>query len=558
MGIYTYNDVCLSVIQDLNTDIVNRSLSALVMNDTTILPQNNYIPQIWERKWFNNDTLPGYQRGDVIWKYIMNGDQFLSNYASIVYKYSKENPRISAYLLCSDQYQYEKEKYHNIISGYSELSGYISVDNDILPVYRQVLPSLFDYCYDYSTKEYLSGLSQNDKPKKIEIYISLKDDNKEELSNTLYWQNINLENDNFLSTYISSIFDQEFSKHIRDYHLDGSKTSADFNELLLKKDFSNFDVNEIYNPLTVINHTSYVNSQGFDYVIKFAKTTIPSKLSGNSDDRPLYKWYRLWNSGYLEHGGIVYVPSCNSQYSADLTSYEISVDLDWIDQSGNAAPIYDYPRLTSTSFYGDQYDRLYYGNNNSSSITAVYLSSEKYLGQDNRYSVSLTPVDLIANDILSTGKYADFGSISSIAYPTYVNHDIVSTYVNVEVFRQQNESFQLIRSNTSDLTNLSVARYIQYYTSGYLTRTRLNYFLSSGYVIKDLYDKYLYDGSPVIPDIKVVTNDGYLMKQDAEYELSVDNNTLLDGQQSSTMSVYIISKYPYKGMLSGTTILSRT
>lgn len=554
MGIYTYNDVCLSVVQDLNTDIINRSLSVMVMNDIAILPQNNYIPSIWERKWFNNDTIPGYQRGDVVWKYTLNGDEFLQNYASIVYKYSKENPRISAYLLCSDQYQLEKEKYHNIISGYSELCGF--APNNI-PVYRQVLPSLFDYCYDYATSAYLSGLVLNGKPMPIEIYVSLKDDNKEEISNSLYWQNINLKDNAFLSTYISSIFDQEFYKHKRDYHLDESKTSADFNKLLLRKDFSNFNVDEIYNPLTVINHTSYVNSQGFDYVIKFAKTTIPSKLSGNNDKRPLYKWYRLWNSGYLEHGGVVYVPSCDSQQPDKLSSYEISVNLDWIDNSGNVAPIYDYPRLTSTSFYGDQYDMLYYGTNNNKRVVANYLSSEKYLGQENRYSISLTPVDLVKDDILSTGKYADFRSISAIAYPTYANNDIVSTYVNVEVFRQQNESFQLIRSNTTDLTNLSVARYIQYYTSGYLTRTRLNYFLSSGYAIKDLYDKYLYDGVPIIPDIKVVTNDGYLMQQDIEYELSVEGNTLVDGQESSTMSVYVISKYPYKGILSGTTLLSR-
>ena len=64
--------------------------------------------------------------------------------------------------------------------------------------------------------------------------------------------------------------------------------------------------------------------------MSFAKQSLPSHLSGENDNRALHRWCRVWNSGYVEHGGIVEVlaardlPSCNS-----LSDYEVSVELDW-------------------------------------------------------------------------------------------------------------------------------------------------------------------------------------------------------------------------------------
>lgn len=75
----------------------------------------------------------------------------------------------------------------------------------------------------------------------------------------------------------------------------------------------------------------------------------------------MYRWYRLWSSGYLEHGGTVAVPKYNSSYSAKPEDYEISVQLDWPEltgANGRNAPMYDYRRY-STSFYENSFNRLY-------------------------------------------------------------------------------------------------------------------------------------------------------------------------------------------------------
>lgn len=48
-------------------------------------------------------------------------------------------------------------------------------------------------------------------------------------------------------------------------------------------------------------------------------------------------WFRQWNSGYLEHGGIVKIPA---------NAVSIEVKLDWqYNHNGRTctAPIYDYP-----------------------------------------------------------------------------------------------------------------------------------------------------------------------------------------------------------------------
>jgi hypothetical protein len=73
------------------------SFSKLAENDTSIVPVNEYTPKIWENKWFNDDTIPGYSKGDSVWKYIMTSSDFLSEYHELIYKYASENELLNGY-----------------------------------------------------------------------------------------------------------------------------------------------------------------------------------------------------------------------------------------------------------------------------------------------------------------------------------------------------------------------------------------------------------------------------------------------------------------------------
>lgn len=133
---YTGNDILLSVVADFNAKILNNSFTKLLANDNSLIPENNYIPTIWEQKWFNNDAVPGYNMGQCVWRNTMTSlNDFLDAYGDLVYDYASNNIKLgkSDYLDSSwtdivEKFGDKEEimavyrmKYFNVISGYSDL-----------------------------------------------------------------------------------------------------------------------------------------------------------------------------------------------------------------------------------------------------------------------------------------------------------------------------------------------------------------------------------------------------------------------------------------------------
>ena len=119
-----FSEIGLSVVKNLNTRILNISLQKLAENDTAILPPNDYIPKIWENRWYNDETIAGYSKGDLVWKWTMDSDSFIENFAGLIQDYANNNQRLSSYFQQSaSDWSLEKDKYTNVISGYSENAG---------------------------------------------------------------------------------------------------------------------------------------------------------------------------------------------------------------------------------------------------------------------------------------------------------------------------------------------------------------------------------------------------------------------------------------------------
>ena len=112
---------------------------------------------------------------------------------------------------------------------------------------------LFDYCFDYDSNKYDPSL------KTIELYISLSDDNKSLLRDTTCWKSIILRTKDEVDSYVSSEISSMFSKHVKDYHFDGIDTLSGFDELLLARNLSNFNIDNAYNALKVHSHDEMVN-----------------------------------------------------------------------------------------------------------------------------------------------------------------------------------------------------------------------------------------------------------------------------------------------------------
>jgi hypothetical protein len=109
---YQYNDIELSVVNDLNSRILNTTFNKLIENDESIIPSNNYIPNIWENKWFNNNVIRGYSKGDAVWKYTMTSSEFINTYHNIIYDYAQNNKLLNGYFRYSrDAYMDELDRY---------------------------------------------------------------------------------------------------------------------------------------------------------------------------------------------------------------------------------------------------------------------------------------------------------------------------------------------------------------------------------------------------------------------------------------------------------------
>lgn len=203
----------------------------------------------------------------------------------------------------------------------TELSTYV----------KQYFPPMFDYCYDYvGTANDPPGYKPNMAGRKVQIYVSLADNNKSLLSDMTAWKNVAIRTDSEMSAYLSSEFSRMIADHVRDYHMGGAKTFEDYDSLLLAKNLSNFSISGVYNALKIYGHDRYVNSQGVDYVTRFAKQSQPISVIPNAAETAVtnswvYRWYRLWSSGYLEHGGTVAIPKYSSSHSTKPEDYEISV-----------------------------------------------------------------------------------------------------------------------------------------------------------------------------------------------------------------------------------------
>ena len=549
-----FSEIGLSVVKNLNTRILNISLQKLAENDTAILPPNDYIPKIWENRWYNDDTIAGYSKGDLVWKWTMDNDSFISNFAGLIQDYANNNQRLSAYFKQPpSSWSTEKAKYQNIISGYSENAG--TTDH---PEYKQIFPMLFDHCWNYRTGKYdppARYTPPSQKPPsdthRVEIYISLVDNNKSLLSDTTSWKNVTIRTADEQRSYLSNEISSMFNQHIKDYHLGGVKTADEFESLLLKKNFANFSIDNVYNANRVKSHDAYVNSQGFDYVTKFGKKSYITDVKPNTagtevSSSLIYRWYRLWNSGYLEHGGTIEFPKSSEQKTSQVSDYTFQVDLNWEQSPGISAPVYDYPE-TKAPYYENAFDQMYFAKTGVNTIEVSVDTRLKRLGYQKRYAVSLTPVTMVSNDIsASTQKIASYDVLSSLAYPSIPNDDRNNTWLNFEVHDQTNENFKLTRSNTRDLTDLSTSRYVQYYVTGYLARPNRNYNLDTC-EIRNLAEYYVYTGSPItLDDVEIYTNDGELLERDVHYIIDFQGQDIIN---TGLKTFRVSSIYPYRGSM---------
>lgn len=460
----TYSDIALDVVKSMNSKILNSSFKKLVDNDSSIVPIQNYIPNIWENRWFNDEVIPGYDKGYCVWRNTYTDiTSFLNDYGDQVYAYAQNNARLKSYIVSSwidiscnsDLTDYDRQQYvnkfYNVISGYSETQTSVYWDPIDDEEKKVVLTKkFFDPLYDYGP------MSCTTSPV-VEVYVSTVDNNKDLLSSDT-WKSVVLSSQRMYDEYIETEVSILMDKHLHDYHLNGLMSPTDVNEILLTRSLSNFSLDLVQSKVKLRSHEQYANFDGFDYVVDFKKDEVTSEVDGHAYKH--YRWYRLWSSGYLEHAGVVYCPK--SVYpSGTADSYEMKVDLSWDGQ----APIYDYPEISSTP-YGLAYNNLYYAEGAVREI----VEGDNWLSPTSRYTIQITPIKSDPNNDISvlSHTYKDFAQLSDFIYPDVpMSSNKNHPFLDVEVHQVKNESFCFTKLNLDDLTDNSYAQFYSYYTTGF-------------------------------------------------------------------------------------------
>ena len=254
-------------------------------NDLLIANKFANIPKIWECVWYNDPTRNGYPAGTICWRNIEDTYDFIFAHYGDIYGYAMENkhiltkpPKILNVSQLNDGETYEA--YVNVLTGW---------------VNKQRTSEPLCMLYDLG-----------DVANPPQVYVSLIDNNKRVLDDRSAWKPVFVTYRSVykeLSAHGAQLAALAFANHLSDYHMGNAQegtVSGLENYLDANLDNFNFPFDYYINPTDQI-------IDGMDWPVKFVEKPLvfserDSDLSGAIVE---HQWFRLWKSGYLEHGGTI-------------------------------------------------------------------------------------------------------------------------------------------------------------------------------------------------------------------------------------------------------------
>ena len=303
----------------LNLENFNKSISKLLENDLNLLPdEDSDIPSIFERKWINNNNVAGYKLGDAVWLNTEDPVEFVNNNRSEIIQYILNNS------ILYNKYQT------------------ISADENICDQFiRKVALS----GYDAVSAIYVLG----DISSKTQLMVSKIDNNKNSPENTEYWYPFfeTEDNESVYKQYLSCLDDiqnEMLSTHLSVYHFGNYNNDIKNIKLSSASDISALFLNDGLTNIPLSAKQQYISHEYNDVNTLSGFDSVELFISKKFNDKTT-KWFRLWTSGYLEHGGIVDVKNPNTtddSYAYNSSCYK--VNLQWLYDSTNNyySPKYDF------------------------------------------------------------------------------------------------------------------------------------------------------------------------------------------------------------------------
>lgn len=412
-------------IAAVNNQELNNALKAMIANDSKLVLTDGISPKVWTCTWYNDPTSRRkqklYKKNDAVWVNTEDPDMFVKNHIPYIRNVVLNNSQLRAeYQRVEGDSAEEFQLFKKVAVG--EITG----NSDGLPLF------------------YFGNLKD-----KVKIKISLADENDELPTDTSSkWKDFFKNQDksefkNALEDFFQETLSATLNQHLAEYHLSGlteswieqygaPKTLEDF---YLLKNLSNVGLFQEY------NGSPGEDDKGLDYVLHFYKRSYPTA------DSVVCKWFKVWKSGYLEHGGIV-KPSAASIMEDSLAYGDqfYKVNLNWTSSGSSKAPAYRYP-IRSDGFYIEA-EKIDLGGTSSFELEQLGYNVDSM----NRYCVQVTPI-MNQDDKTPYQTMHPSSPIANGAY--YLAKDIVSI---------TNSSFCFLLD--PDVT------YYSYYTSGFASNVQ--------------------------------------------------------------------------------------
>lgn len=383
-----YDDIKLT--KQVEIAALNEVLSKLLMNDKMLVPVDSIKPSIWVARWINGED--AYNRGDAVWVNTEDIDSFVNSKTEYIKIYLRQDKRYYGRINQAEQNGDVQAMFEILKEGVAA--------NDIF---------------------YVGDITQP-----AQIKICKRDGTKQPPSNSAYWEDFWVTSTadkcrDYILDNTYRYLTSRFNKHVYNYHLSGW-TESSFSDWL-DKGLESIPYDDQYH---YYSHRSKSFYDGFDYVRK-----SETRLFGNG----IVKWFRWWNSGFLEQGGVIDIDKiADSQDSTDGNM--VTVNLGWSGER-HSPPSYNFVKIDGNSVYGSDSKFKAYGS--ETDISEVGLLDRK-----SAYSVTVTPI--------SDGRQA---------YQTFNGGE--GFYDICPVLNVKNSSFQFIVDNT-------IKKY-SFYTSGFTTHT---------------------------------------------------------------------------------------
>lgn len=430
----SYSNIKPTKVDAVDKMQLDSAAELMVQNDNHLLPQSDLKPSIWCCRWYNtvlnksNRNQYCYDKGDMVWLNTENLEEFALANKDYICSVAQKNSILAPLLAKAES------------GGTAELVEFLK---DVVSGKTTGNPGKLPlYCI-------------GDVLEPAKIRVSLSADNDHLPTDNAWWRDFFVDTDSSkLSKQLESKFYQLLSSyyetHMKQYHLSGIQdwwrdqnngVSQTLSSQYLLKDFSNVTDVQEYSP------APGTTDSGFDYVVYYFHKSY--------DDPKTCKWFRVWKSGYLEHGGIVKNElaaamqmedhlACQSQLTMKYSCYE--VNLAWRYSGSATAPAYTYPTNLTGFYYDDIQLDFGDGERHDQEKTGLQLSPES------RYSVQVTPL-----------IYPDADPYSIL----HVSRQNAKWYMSREVNTLCNSSFRFVLDDDVEYYSYKVAGFAQNAQQGF-------------------------------------------------------------------------------------------